>query len=194
MSSVVNLQELVSDYDKKIEFLKSKITSIQDYPKPGILFRDISTLCEDGEAFSLVTELFYQAFKDQKIDKVVSAEARGFVFGAPLAARLGAGFVMVRKPHKLPRKTISQVYDLEYGTNELQLHVDSIKEGERVILVDDLLATGGTVVAMCNLIKRMGAELVGAGFVINLVDLGGYAKIKEQGGVESVCLLDFPGH
>lgn len=194
MSAAVQWKDQYSDFAQKIDFLKSTVTSIQDYPKPGILFRDITSLCENGEAFALVNDMFYEAFKDLKVDKVISAEARGFVFGAPLASRLGAGFVMVRKPNKLPRQTISQTYELEYGTNELHIHSDSIKPGERVIILDDLLATGGTVIAMCELAKRSGAELVGAGFVINLVDLGGYDKIKESYGVESVCLLDFPGH
>lgn len=194
MSSNSLLTQVVTDCDQKIEFLKSKITSIQDYPKPGILFRDITTLCEDGKAFSMVIDMFYECFKDLKIDKVVSAEARGFVFGAPLASRLGAGFVMVRKPNKLPRKTVCQTYELEYGTNELHIHADSIKPGERVLVLDDLLATGGTVIAMIELVKRMQAQVVGVGFAINLVDLGGYAKIKECCGVDSVCLLDFPGH
>lgn len=187
-------QDVFTDFASKVEFLKSKVTSIQDYPKAGILFRDITSLCEDGQAFSMVIDLFYEKFKDLQVDKIVSAEARGFVFGAPLAARLGAGFVMVRKPNKLPRQTVSQTYELEYGSNELQMHADSVKPGERVIVIDDLLATGGTVVAMIELVKRLQAQVVGAGFVINLVDLGGYAKIKESCNVESVCLLDFPGH
>lgn len=193
MSSNAQLN-VSADYSQKVEFLKSKITSIQDYPKPGILFRDITTLCEDGKAFSMVIDMFYEQFKDLKVDKIVSAEARGFVFGAPVAARLGVGFVMVRKPHKLPRKTVSQTYDLEYGSNELQMHADSLKPGERVVIIDDLLATGGTVIAMAELVKKLQAQVVGAGFVINLVDLGGYAKIKDSCNVDSVCLLDFPGH
>lgn len=194
MTANAQLSQVICDFDKKIEFLKSKITSIQDYPKPGILFRDITTLCEDGEAFAMVTDMFYESFKNMQVDKVISAEARGFVFGAPLASRLNAGFVMVRKPGKLPRQTISQSYELEYGTNELQIHADSIKPGEKIIIVDDLLATGGTVEAMIKLVQRQQAQVVGAAFVINLVDLGGYAKIKESCNVDSVCLLDFPGH
>lgn len=184
----------ICDVAAKVEFLKSKVTSIQDYPKPGILFRDITTLCEDGEAFATVIDMFCERFKDLKIDKIVSAEARGFVFGAPVASRLGVGFVMVRKPGKLPRQTVSQSYDLEYGTSELHIHHDSIKPGENIVIIDDLLATGGTVLAMVELVKRQQAKVVGAGFVINLVDLGGYAKIKESCNVDSVCLLDFPGH
>ena len=170
---------------EQVDFLKSTITSIQDYPIKGILFRDITSLCENPKAFALTIDLMAQAFADQKIDKVVSSEARGFVFGAPLAAKLGAGFVMVRKPNKLPR---------EYGTNELQMHTDSIKQGERVVCVDDLLATGGTMSAMIRLVQRLGGEVVKAAFVIDLVDLGGCAKIKDSCNVDCVSLLDFPGH
>ncbi len=184
----------VSDFAAKADFLKSTITSIQDYPKPGILFRDITSLCENGKAFSLVIDLLYEAFKDQHIDKVLASEARGFVFGSALAYRLNAGFVMVRKPNKLPRETIKEEYELEYGTNELHMHTDSVKAGERVLCVDDLLATGGTMIATCRLAQRKGATVVAAAFVIDLVDLGGCAKIKEQCGVECVSLLDFPGH
>lgn len=184
----------ISDFDHKVSYLKSTITSIQDYPIPGILFRDITSLCEDKKAFALTIDMLYDLFKDEKIDKVLSGEARGFVFGAPLAARLGAGFVMVRKPKKLPRATIKEEYALEYGTNELHMHVDSVKPGERVLCVDDLLATGGTMIAMCKLAQRAGAEVVKCAFVIDLVDLGGCAKIKEQCGVDSISLLDFPGH
>lgn len=179
---------------EQVDFLKSTITSIQDYPIKGILFRDITSLCENPKAFALTIDLMAQAFADQKIDKVVSSEARGFVFGAPLAAKLGAGFVMVRKPNKLPRATIKEDYDLEYGTNELQMHTDSIKPGERVVCVDDLLATGGTMSAMIRLVQRLGGEVVKAAFVIDLVDLGGCAKIKDSCNVDCVSLLDFPSH
>ena len=188
------LRERIDDCESKIAYLKSTITSIPDYPIKGILFRDITTLCEDKKAFHLVNEMLYQLFKDEKIDKVLSSEARGFVFGAPLADRLGAGCVMVRKPKKLPRAVITESYELEYGQNELDMHVDSVKPGERVVCVDDLLATGGTMVAMCKLAQRCGAEVVKAAFVIDLVDLGGCAKIKEQCGVDCISLLDFPGH
>ena len=135
------LHQRIADFDQKAAYLKSTITSIQDYPIKGILFRDITSLCEDHKAFALTIDMLYELFKDEKIDKVLSGEARGFVFGAPLAARLGAGFVMVRKPGKLPRATIKEEYALEYGTNELHMHEDSVKPGERVLCVDDLLAT-----------------------------------------------------
>ncbi len=188
------LSESIADYEKKVEFIKSTITSIPDYPIKGILFRDITTLCENGKAFKMVIDMLYDLFKDQKIDKILSSEARGFVFGAPLAERLGAGFVMVRKKGKLPRETIKVEYDLEYGTSELHMHTDSVKKGERVLCIDDLLATGGTMIAMCKLAQQCGAEVVKAAFVINLVDLGGYDKIKAECGVDCVSLMDFPGH
>lgn len=179
---------------EQVDFLKATITSIPDYPSKGILFRDITSLCENAKAFSLVIDLMAKAFADLKIDKVVSGEARGFVFGAPLAERLGAGFVMARKPNKLPRATIQEQYALEYGVNELQMHADSIKKGERVLCVDDLLATGGTMVAMIKLVQRLGGEVVQAAFVIDLVDLGGCDRITQFCGVNCSSLLDFPGH
>ncbi len=189
-----DLRARITDFDQKVAYLKSTITSIQDYPIKGILFRDITSLCEDKKAFALTIDMLYELFKDAKIDKVLSGEARGFVFGAPLAARLGAGFVMVRKPGKLPRATLKEEYELEYGTNELYMHEDSVKPGERVLCVDDLLATGGTMVAMCRLAQRAGGEVVNCASVIDLVDLGGCAKIKDACGVDSISLLDFPGH
>lgn len=189
-----DLRARITDFDQKVTYLKSTITSIQDYPIKGILFRDITSLCEDKKAFALTIDMLYELFKDAKIDKVLSGEARGFVFGAPLAARLGAGFVMVRKPGKLPRATLKEEYELEYGTNELHMHEDSVKPGERVLCVDDLLATGGTMVAMCRLAQRAGGEVVNCASVIDLVDLGGCAKIKDACGVDSISLLDFPGH
>lgn len=192
--TIEQLREKIPNFDERREYLKSKITSVQDYPKEGILFRDITSLCEDGESFAEVIDMLYTLYKDRGITKVVSAEARGFVFGAPLAARLKAGFVMVRKPGKLPRETVCESYELEYGHSELHLHRDSVKKGDRVLLVDDLLATGGTMIAMCRLVERMGAEIDSAAFVIDLFDLGGSVKIKEECGVDCVCLLDFPGH
>ena len=178
----------------KIEYLKSAVKSIPDYPKPGILFRDVSSLCCDKKAFAMTIDLFFDIFKDQGIDKVVSAEASGFIFGAPLAARLNAGFVMVRKPGKLPREHVQERYDLEYGSNTLQMHTDSIQKGEKVLVLDDLLATGGTVDAMIKLIRQLGGEVCCVAFLIELVDLGGAARIQKDFGVKTVSLLEFPGH
>ena len=184
----------IRDFEAKVVKLKSSVKNIPDFPKPGILFRDVSSLCQDKDAFALSIDMFYEAFKDEQIDVVVAAEARGFVFGAPLAERLHAGFVMVRKPGKLPRATIEESYYLEYGTSTLQITADALQSGQRVLIVDDLLATGGTVEAMIRLCKRFNVEIVGTAFVIELFDLGGAARIKKDHSVETFSLLEFPGH
>ena len=132
---------------QQLEYLKNSIKSIQDYPKPGILFRDVTSLLEDPKAYALSIDLLVERYKNAGITKVVGTEARGFLFGAPVALGLGVGFVPVRKPGKLPRETISETYDLEYGTDQLEIHVDAIKPGDKVLVVDDLLATGGTIEA-----------------------------------------------
>lgn len=172
--------------------LADYILSIPDFPKPGILFRDITTLIEDKDGFrEAIRQLTAKALSFGKIDKVASPEARGFVFGAPVAAALGAGLILMRKPNKLPRPTVSVGYELEYGTNELHVHVDSIRPGDRVLLIDDLLATGGTMGSAKELITSRGAEVVALGFVIELVDLGGRKKL----GTDNVfSLIEFSGH
>jgi len=177
---------------EKLTLIKNSIKTIKDYPLPGIMFRDITSLIEDGVAFKTTIELFVERYKDQKIDKVVGTEARGFIFGAPVAAALGAGFVPARKPSKLPRDTIQESYDLEYGSDVLQIHKDAIKEGEKVILMDDLLATGGTAEASVKLIQRLGGEVVEAAFVIELNDLNGGDKLKAL-SVPIYSLIEFAG-
>jgi len=172
--------------------IKENIKTIPDYPLPGIMFRDVTSLIEHGDAFSATIELFRARYADQKIDKIVGTEARGFIFGAPLAIALGAGFVPVRKPSKLPRDTIQESYDLEYGSDVLQIHKDAIKEGERVLLVDDLLATGGTAEASVKLIQRLGGEVVEAAFVIELNDLQGAGKLTAM-SVPIYSLIEFAG-
>ena len=172
--------------------LASYIRSIPDFPKPGILFRDITSLIEDPEGFGLaVARLAEEARKLGKIDKVAAPEARGFVFGAPLAKELGAGLVLMRKKGKLPGETVSVTYDLEYGTDEIHIHRDSVKSGDRVLVVDDLLATGGTIDGCCRLLEQEGADIRGIGFVIELVDLGGREKLA---GRTVFSLIGFPGH
>ncbi len=148
---------------QQLEYLKNSIKSIQDYPKPGILFRDVTSLLEDPKAYALSIDLLVERYKNAGITKVVGTEARGFLFGAPVALGLGVGFVPVRKPGKLPRETISETYDLEYGTDQLEIHVDAIKPGDKVLVVDDLLATGGTIEATVKLIRRLGGEVADAG-------------------------------
>lgn len=158
--------------------LKRFIRDIPDFPKPGILFRDITPLLADPAAFREAIRQLAEPFRGQKIDAIVAAEARGFIFAAPLAIELGTGFVPVRKPGKLPYDRHSHHYTLEYGTDTLEMHVDGVARGQRVLVVDDLLATGGTVLACCELLKKSGAEIVGCAFAIELTALGGAAAIQ----------------
>lgn len=158
--------------------LKNYIADIQDFPKEGILFRDITPLMNDGEAFKYATKSICDFAKEVGAELVLGPEARGFIFGCPVAYELGLGFVPVRKPGKLPRETVSFEYDLEYGSNTLCIHADSIKKGQKVLIVDDLLATGGTVEATIKLVEKLGGEVVGCAFLIELLDLKGRELIK----------------
>ena len=160
------------------EVLKRRIRDIPDFPKKGIVFKDITTLLGDPAAFKQAMDLLAKKFKGQKIDKVVGIESRGFIFGSVLAYKLGAGFVPVRKKGKLPYKTKSVTYDLEYGTDTLEIHKDAISPRDRVLIVDDLLATGGTVLAVTKLIKSFKAHIAGTAFLIELTFLQGKQKIK----------------
>jgi adenine phosphoribosyltransferase len=160
--------------------LRSEIRSVPDFPKKGIVFRDITTLIKNGEAFTGAVDALYAHYKGQTIDKVVSVESRGFILGAPLAYRLGAGFVPVRKPGKLPSATLRQNYALEYGTDAVEIHTDAIKPGERVLLHDDLLATGGTIAAACQLVEKLGGHIAGLSFLIELSFLGGRKKLPNH--------------
>ncbi len=175
-----------------VDLIKNAVTTIVDYPKPGILFRDVTSVLQDHKAFQACIELLKQRFSDQKFDKVVGTEARGFLFGAPLALELGVGFVPVRKPKKLPREVISESYELEYGTDVLEIHKDAISKGDNVLMIDDLLATGGTMIATANLIRRLGGNVEHAGFIISLPDIGGEAKLKAA-GVTPYCVCEFDG-
>jgi len=178
---------------QQLQFIKDSIKSIQDYPKPGILFRDVTSLLEEPQAYAASIALLTAQFRDQGITKVVGTEARGFLFGAPVALALGVGFVPVRKPGKLPRPTLCESYELEYGTDKLEIHQDAIQPGDKVLVVDDLLATGGTIEATVKLIRRLGGEVTDAAFVINLADLGGEARLNQQ-GITCFSLTEFPGH
>jgi adenine phosphoribosyltransferase len=164
---------------KNDPLLEKSIRNIPDFPKPGILFRDVTTLIQNKAAFKKSIDLLAKKYKAKKIDKVVGVEARGFIFGAALAHRINAGFVAVRKKGKLPYKTISTTYALEYGTDTLEIHKDAITAGEKILIIDDLLATGGTVKAVVDLIKQLQGKILGIGFVIELVDLHGRDKLKE---------------
>ena len=162
---------------KKVD-LKKAIRNIPDFPKPGILFRDITTLLKDRQAFKTAIDALAEKFKNKKIDAVVAVEARGFILGGAIAHKLGAGFVPVRKKGKLPWKTNSVTYDLEYGTDTLEIHHDAIKPGDKVLIVDDLLATGGTVKAVTDLVSGSGGKIAGIAFMIELTDLKGIEKLK----------------
>ena len=176
-----------------ISELAASIRSIPDYPKPGIIFRDITTLLGNPRAFRRAVDELVQPYAGLKIDKIAGTEARGFILGGAVAHQLSAGFVPIRKKGKLPRDTVRVAYSLEYGVDEMEMHLDAVQPGEKVILVDDLIATGGTAVAATQLLRQMGAEVVSACFVIDLPDLGGRAKLEAL-GVPVRTLIGFEGH
>jgi len=157
--------------------IKSLIRDIPDFPKPGIVYRDITTLLQNSDGLSYVIDHFSDAFSDQKIDYVIGIESRGFIFGAPIAYKLGAGFVPVRKAGKLPSEIHSIEYELEYGTDCLEIHKDALQAKNRILIVDDLIATGGTAAATANLVEQLDCELVGFAFIIELLALEGRAKL-----------------
>jgi adenine phosphoribosyltransferase len=172
--------------------IQSLIRTIPDYPKPGIQFRDITTLLRDREGFRMAVQGLAAPFRDAGVDKVAGIEARGFILGGAVAVELGAGFVPVRKAGKLPHVTIGHEYALEYGTDRIEIHVDALSPGERVLLVDDLVATGGTLEAAIRVIEKLGGEIVGTAAVIDLPDLGGRRRIEALGH-KLVALCAFEG-
>ncbi len=163
----------------KLDDLKSKIRDVPDFPIKGIMFRDITTLLEDTEAFKFVMDHLYDRYRNKKIDRVVAIEARGFIFGGALADRLGCGFVPARKAGKLPADTVEESYSLEYGTATLQLHADAIEKGQRILIFDDLLATGGTLAATAKLVERLGGEIIEIAVLIELTFIKGRELIKD---------------
>jgi adenine phosphoribosyltransferase len=173
--------------------LKSVIRTIPDYPKPGILFRDITTLLTDARGFRRAVDELVQPLAGAKIDKVAGIEARGFILGGAIAHQLSIGFIPIRKKGKLPFKTIRESYELEYGVDEVEIHIDAVRKGDRVLLVDDLIATGGTAGAAIRLLERAGGEVVLCSFIVDLPDLGGAKKLRAM-GKEVVALVEFPGH
>jgi adenine phosphoribosyltransferase len=173
--------------------LKASIRSIPDYPKPGIVFRDITTLLGDARAFRRAVDELVQPWAGMKIDKVAGMEARGFILGGAVAHQVSAGFIPIRKKGKLPHKKVSIAYSLEYGLDEMEMHEDAVKKGERVILVDDLIATGGTAEGAVKLLRQLGADVLAACFVIDLLQLGGADKIRKL-GVPVRTLVSFEGH
>ena len=172
--------------------LKSAIRTIPDYPKPGIMFRDVTTLIGDARAFRIAVDLMVHPWAGTKIDRVAGTEARGFILGGAVAHQLSVGFTPVRKKGKLPHRTLIEEYELEYGVDSIEIHVDAVNEGDRILLVDDLIATGGTAEASIKLFQRAGATVVGAAFVIDLPDLGG-AKRIEALGVPVSSLVEYEG-
>lgn len=172
--------------------LKDLIRAIPDWPHPGIMFRDVTTLFKDPEGFQYCLDYFKMRYLRAGIDVVAGIEARGFILGAPLAYLLGAGFVPVRKKNKLPGDKISESYQLEYGQDTIEMHVGAILPGQKVLLMDDLIATGGTALAAAALVARAGGEIVEASFVVDLPELGGRQRLDAQ-GIASYALVDFPG-
>ncbi len=176
--------------DAQLEFLRQSIRTIEDYPKPGIQFRDITTLLRDAKAFEITIDALIEPWRGQSVDKVAGIEARGFILGGAVAHGLKCGFVPIRKRGKLPHKTVRVAYSLEYGVDEMEMHQDAIRTGERVLLIDDLIATGGTATAAASLLKSEGAQVCAACFVIDLPDLGGAARLRGD-GISVQSLLTF---
>lgn len=173
--------------------LKDAIRTIPDFPKPGIMYRDITTLLTSRRAFAETVIQLSAPYQNKLIDNVCAIEARGFTIGGAMAYELGAGFVPIRKKGKLPFDTYEQDYELEYGHDTLEIHADSVRKGEKVLLVDDLIATGGTAEAAITLLQKTGAEIVGAAFIVDLPDLGGLARITKM-GIAVTALVKFDGH
>ncbi len=170
--------------------IKSKIRTVPHWPIEGVMFRDITTLLQDGEAFKHVCDKLYDRYKNRNIKKVVAIDARGFIFGAVLAYKLGIGFVPVRKKGKLPHKTISEEYTLEYGKNTVEMHEDAVSKGEKCVIIDDLIATGGTISAAIKLVERLGGIVEEVAFIIDLPDLKGKEKLK---GYKVFTMVEFEG-
>ncbi|XYK79885.1 MAG: adenine phosphoribosyltransferase [Labrenzia sp.] len=173
--------------------LISAIRTIKDYPKEGILFRDITTLLGNARAFRRAVDALVQPWAGSKVNQIAGIEARGFILGGAVAHQLSAGFVPIRKKGKLPHETVRIAYSLEYGLDEIEMHKDAIQPGDRVILVDDLIATGGTAEAACKLLRSMGANIEAACFIVDLPDLGGRKKLEDL-SVPVRTLVEFPGH
>ena len=172
--------------------IKSHIRTIKNYPIKGVMFRDITTLLINSGAFRAAIDEFVNRYKDIKIDKIVAIESRGFIIAAPLAYLLNVGLVLIRKPGKLPSKTIDQDYELEYGTDRIEVHTDAINKGDKVLIVDDLIATGGTAEATVKLVKKMHGEIIECCFVIDLPDIGGRARLENM-GQKVFTLCEFEG-
>jgi len=178
------------DFKAKCDYIKRKVRSIPNWPIKGVIFRDITTLLEDPKAFKAICSIFYNRYVDEKVDKIVGIDARGFLFGSVLAYELGIGFVPIRKKGKLPYKTISESYTLEYGEATIEIHEDAITRGDRVVIIDDLMATGGTIAASAALVEKLGGDLLECAFVIELPDLKGREKIDNR---SCFAIIEFEG-
>jgi len=159
--------------------IKPFIRNVKDFPKPGIMFRDITTLLQNSDSLKQTIDLLYEQVKDLKIDKICGIESRGFIFGAMLAEKIGCGFIPIRKPGKLPAEVVKESYSLEYGTDTIEIHKDSIEKGDRILLHDDLLATGGTMKAACNLVEKLGGEIAHISFIVELSFLNGRKELSK---------------
>ena len=178
------------DYHETCDYIKRKVRSIPDWPIKGVIFRDITTLLEDPRAFKGICSIFFNRYVNQKVDKIVGIDARGFLFGSVLAYELGIGFIPIRKKGKLPSKTISESYTLEYGEETIEIHEDAISRGNRVVIVDDLMATGGTIAASAALVEKLGGDLLECAFVIELPDLNGREKMENR---NCFAIIEFEG-
>ena len=171
------------------EEIKQAIRDVPDFPKPGILFKDITTALKDKRCFRLIVDAFYDILKNEQIDKIAVIESRGYLIGSPLAYKLGCGLVLLRKPGKLPAATLKEYYNLEYGSAALEVHQDAVKPGEKVLIIDDLLATGGTAEAACKLVKRLGGTITATAFLIELAELNGAEKLRPY--TKTISLLKY---
>ena len=178
------------NYEEACDYIRSKVRSIPDWPIKGVIFRDITTLLIDPPAFRQICTIFYDRYVNEKIDKIVGIDARGFLFGSVLAYKLDIGLIPIRKTGKLPYNTISESYTLEYGEEVIEIHEDAIKKGERVVIIDDLIATGGTVSAAANLVEKLGGDIFECSFVIELPDLDGRKKL---GNRKVYSIVEFEG-
>ncbi len=176
--------------DKRVESIRGKIRTIHDFPKQGVMFRDITTLLKDREGLRDTIDVIYERYKDKKIDLVAGVEARGFILGGALAYKLGTGFVLIRKRGKLPHKTENHEYELEYGRDSIEVHLDAIRKGDNVLLVDDLIATGGTALAACKLIEKLGGNVVETAFIVGLPELG---RMRRLDNYRIFTIVDFEG-
>ncbi|MEK6906096.1 MAG: adenine phosphoribosyltransferase [Nanoarchaeota archaeon] len=177
-------------HEYEIKKIKEKIRTIPDFPKPGVMFRDVTTLFKDKDGMKKIMEIFYNKYKNVEIDVVAGIEARGFIIGGGLAEKLGVGFIPIRKKGKLPHETVNHEYNLEYGTDIVEIHKDAVSPGQKVLLVDDLIATGGTASASCHLIEKLGGNIVGCAFIIDLPDLKGKEKLSRY---DVFSIVEFEG-